>query len=235
MSKTFDCIVVGKGLIGSAAVRYISQQDTSVAIIGPDEPNNLYTHRGVFAAHYDSSRATRLMDVDPIWSKLAQRSQAAYSEIEDQSGIIFNNPVGRLRISGLESDSIITTEINWGKASKYPFELVDNQSLIERYPYLSFPSSAAGVLEIGYSGFLDPRKLIEAQLILAHRSGASIIREIIDSLKFDDGVFRCSCKGGEEYYAPKVLLSAGAYCNTLLDKTVSFRLLRETLLLAENQ
>ena len=35
----FDYIVIGKGLMGSAAARYLSQSGAKVGIIGPDEPN----------------------------------------------------------------------------------------------------------------------------------------------------------------------------------------------------
>ncbi len=38
LSGRFDYLVIGKGLIGSAAARHLSARASSVAIIGPDEP-----------------------------------------------------------------------------------------------------------------------------------------------------------------------------------------------------
>jgi len=32
----FDCIVIGKGLLGPAAARYLNQSQKNVAVLGPD-------------------------------------------------------------------------------------------------------------------------------------------------------------------------------------------------------
>ena len=110
MPDIYDCIVIGKGLVGCAAVKYLAKSGMRVSIIGPDEPEDHRTHRGLFSAHYDSSRATRVIDIDPVWSALAQRSQRVYKNIEDESGINFHYPVGRLRLSGREDDPVIDRE-----------------------------------------------------------------------------------------------------------------------------
>ncbi len=36
----FDYLVIGKGLIGSVAARYLSQESNKVALIGSDEPTD---------------------------------------------------------------------------------------------------------------------------------------------------------------------------------------------------
>ena len=42
----FDCIVIGKGLIGSAAARYLIHSQKNVMVIGPDEHFDMETvHR----------------------------------------------------------------------------------------------------------------------------------------------------------------------------------------------
>lgn len=43
----FDIVVIGKGLFGASAVRYLSQLSDKVAIIGPDDPADPATHRCV--------------------------------------------------------------------------------------------------------------------------------------------------------------------------------------------
>jgi sarcosine oxidase len=69
-----------------------------VALIGPDEPADRWTHQGVFASHYDEGRITRILDADRIWALLAQRSIARYREIEARSGIPFYHEVGHLTV-----------------------------------------------------------------------------------------------------------------------------------------
>ena len=91
----YDYAVIGKGLIGSAAVRYLSQSSSSVVLIGPDEPvGDWRNHDGVFASHYDQGRITRLLDPSIEWGVWAHRSIAEYAAIEKASGIRFYYPCG---------------------------------------------------------------------------------------------------------------------------------------------
>ena len=48
----YDCIVIGKGLIGSAAAKYLSQSQKKVAVLGPDETRDI-NDAIVFSSHYD--------------------------------------------------------------------------------------------------------------------------------------------------------------------------------------
>jgi sarcosine oxidase len=41
---TFEHLIIGAGLMGSAAARHLSQQSQSVALLGPDEPADHATH-----------------------------------------------------------------------------------------------------------------------------------------------------------------------------------------------
>ena len=50
---SYKYIVIGKGMIGSAAARHLAERTDGVALIGPDEPRDPANHDGVFADHYD--------------------------------------------------------------------------------------------------------------------------------------------------------------------------------------
>ncbi len=60
----FDVAVIGIGMLGSAALRYLSRPDTGLSAlgIGPAEPQDWRTHQGAFASHYDEARITRVTD-----------------------------------------------------------------------------------------------------------------------------------------------------------------------------
>ena len=92
----FKYIVVGAGMMGAAAARHLSVQTDDVALIGPGEPADRKTHKGVFSSHYDEARITRGFDGDPVWAELAQRSIHRYDEIEAKSGIRFFTEAGCL-------------------------------------------------------------------------------------------------------------------------------------------
>ena len=92
----FDYLVIGKGLFGSAAAKYLSRSAAHVAILGPDEPVDKTAHEGVFASHYDQGRLAGRLGRGAVWTELADRSLRVYRQIEAESGIRFYTPTGRL-------------------------------------------------------------------------------------------------------------------------------------------
>ena len=92
----FDYLVIGKGLFGSAAAKYLSAEAGHVAIVGPDEPHDVQRHDGVFASHYDQGRLAGLLARGPEWTALCDLSVRAYPQIQAESGIQFYTPAGRL-------------------------------------------------------------------------------------------------------------------------------------------
>ena len=76
--RIYDVLVVGRGLIGSAAARHLAKNGANVALIGPGEPADHSTHTGVFGSHYDSGRIVRILDPIPYYAKIAKRSIHRY-------------------------------------------------------------------------------------------------------------------------------------------------------------
>ena len=89
-------IVVGRGMIGSAAARHLAGLTDGVTLIGPDEPADYAAHDGVFASHYDEGRMTRISDPDPDWAVTSKRSVARYDEIAAESDISFFTNYSRI-------------------------------------------------------------------------------------------------------------------------------------------
>ena len=97
METQFSIIVIGNGLIVSAAARYLAGESDAVALLGPPEPCDWENHDGVFSSHYDEGRITRIMDSNPHWAEFTHRSIDQYPIIEKESGIRFFHPVGCLQ------------------------------------------------------------------------------------------------------------------------------------------
>lgn len=92
--KHYKYMVVGNGLMGSAAARYLSAWSDSVAVVGPAEPADQSQHDGVFSSHYDQGRLTRELSQDPIWSVISRRAVRNYGMLEEKSGVPFHGPWG---------------------------------------------------------------------------------------------------------------------------------------------
>ena len=124
----FEYAVIGAGLIGSAAGRYLSQQSDSVAIIGNAEPADIYTHKENFGSHYDQGRITRGLDSQALWSELAIASIEAYAEIEEKSRIKFFFEAGCLQVgpSPAKTDDYIAKTAAVGFAHSLDFQNYSN-------------------------------------------------------------------------------------------------------------
>ncbi|MGD5691024.1 FAD-dependent oxidoreductase, partial [Xanthomonas citri pv. citri] len=101
--STWDVVVVGAGLVGSAAARYLAAAGASVAVIGPTEPEDPAT-AAVFASHYDQGRVQRLIGFDELWTRMSLESARAWPELERHTGLTIQDPVGCLYLAPHRDD-----------------------------------------------------------------------------------------------------------------------------------
>lgn len=235
MSTLFDIAVIGNGMIGAAASRYLSASGLRVAAIGPSEPENWQSHNGVFASHYDQGRITRITDPDLVWGMLGKRSIEVYSEIEAKSGVQFHFPVGQLRVSPdttAANDSLNKADAV-GKTLEAPYVRLNRAEASERFPYLNFAAKAEALWEEGGAGYINPRSLVRAQLTIAEQQGATLIREEARKLERANGESIITTESGNTIHAGKVLLATGAYTNHLLGRKLDLRPKAVSVVLAE--
>jgi sarcosine oxidase len=216
----FDVAVIGLGMIGSAALRYLSQPDTGLRVvgIGPAEPVDWTTHHGAFASHYDQARITRISDPDSTWATLAQRAISSYGEIEQRSGIHFHDPIGHLRVTTHPDaeDKPFNAAETFGRRVGAQIERLDRAQLSAQFPYLDFPARAEGLYERGGAGWINPRALVAAQLTIAAAQGATVVRAEVGDLARESQGFALGTNSGETLHARRVLISAHGYTNTLV-------------------
>lgn len=235
MNKLFDVAVIGNGLIGSAATRYLSAAGLTVVGIGPGEPSDWKQHSGVFASHYDQGRITRVIDPDPLWARLGQRAMAAYAQLEAQSGIQFHQAASCLRVSpnpATPGDTLLQAEQVARELNASFTREREGEGLNEIFPFLCFPEGAHALWERGGAGYVNPRQLVQAQVTVAKQQGATIIPETVTAIQ-QDATGATVTTTGQTFRARKVLLSAGAYSGWLLARPLDLRRKAVTVLLAE--
>ena len=171
---TYDLVVVGAGLVGSAAARHAvcgwRASRGRIALVGPTEaPRDQWGEREAYGAHHDEGRITRCTDPDPTWAVLAQRSIARYGEIASQAGTRpFFTECGHLACAP-HGSPVLEARARNAAAMGVPFEALDEGQLRERFPYLSLPPGAAAVFEPNRSGHISARRLVAAQIGAAQR------------------------------------------------------------------
>ena len=237
--KNYEYIIIGNGLIGSAAARYLSQWSDSVALIGPGEPSDHSQHEGVFSSHYDQGRLTRAFSQDPIWAVISRQAVENYSLLAEQSGVEFYGPVGRvLSIKPNAQDK--QALLHWiasvdptGQKLHY-FEAGD-LTWQEHFPMLNFPADYDLFYEAPPAGYINPRQMLRAQNIIAEQNGATILSQhVVDVTSAAEGV-TITTAHGDQYSADKVLVACGAFTNfnNLLPAPLPLRLKTETMVWGE--
>lgn len=232
-SADFAAVVIGKGLMGAAAARYLSRLTPGVAVVGPDEPANPATHPGVFASHYDEGRLTRRLSRDAIWSALTAAAMAAYPQLEALSGISFHRPAGSLLVAP-RGDAQLAAMAQLGRdAGILTTAYAGTAAIHAAHPDYRFPPDQAGILEAAPAGHVNPRAMLRAQLAVAQRQGAVVVRETAVSITPGADHLLVTTDAGRRLRAARVLVAAGAFSNghALLPRPLALRVKTETIVL----
>ncbi|MCO5560018.1 hypothetical protein L7F22_013624 [Adiantum nelumboides] len=237
-ASPFSVVVIGLGLVGSAAARHLSASlGSSLLAIGPPEPSTSWAaYNGPFASHYDQGRLARIADPDPVWAALAARSMARYSDLEHASGIHFHEAVGSLRVSPLPDDSLYQS-FQVGRQQGAQQEMIEGHDKLQsKFPCFRFETGDGAIMEGGAAGYINPRNMVAAQLTVAQRNGACIVQEGVREITpIGYGVRVVTCKG-QTYLARKALVCAGVYSKFLLPgktRVLDLTTHARTVLLAE--
>jgi len=237
MAESFDFIVVGKGMMGAAAARYLALTGARVALVGPDEPADRTTHDGVFGSHYDNGRITRTIDMDRDWALLARRSIDRYAQIEADSGMPFYVEAGCLIAAPAPGDPYDYLEQVMAARDtlKVDAPLLSQAEMKTRFPWFEFPKGFGGVFEANGAGHINPRALVAAQArIFAQNGGVVIAREVSAVCECAEYV-EVVTVDGTVLQAGRVLVAAGGFsiAKPLLPQPLDLVVKARTVLFAE--
>ncbi|KAA9037299.1 FAD-binding oxidoreductase [Ginsengibacter hankyongi] len=209
----FDYIVIGKGLIGSAASRYLSHSQKKIAVIGPDEHSDP-EKAVVFSSHYDQARIQRIIGTDSTWTLLNLQSSAEYNFIEKESGIRFYSGVGCLYVNPHGSDDYLSQIERQANEFNLTYKFFENgDAICKMFRDLHLPKTSKGIFEFSPSGYINPRLLIKAQLDLFQKNNGTVINEIANEIGNEKNYVRVTTLDGNIYRAKQVLLCPGAFIN----------------------
>ena len=209
----FDCIVVGLGAMGSATAYQLAKAGAKVLGIDKFSPPH------AFGSSHGDTRVTRAAIGEGVeYSQLALRSHALWRDIEAQTGRTLFQRNGCLTISG--TDAVVMHDVddffaNIGEAAlRYtiPHRTFETPEAIRaRYPQFAVKAGDHAILD-EEAGTLFPEACIAAQLELAARAGATLLRDTavarIDPLARGIEIVTMD---GQRYLADKVLIAAGAW------------------------
>lgn len=220
--------VVGRGLIGAAAARHLAEAGLGVTLIGPREAPDRPASSGPFSSHADEGRITRLVGRTGHWSELAAMSVARYGDIEQRSGIRFHHPRGLVVAFGDAHGWV-----DRGRAMGSDARLV-SADWVRETTGIAITNGLPTLYEGEPAGWINPRRLVEAQASLAEAAGATVVEHVAQSLTRRGGVYDVGGVWGS-VTADRVLLATGAFGAELLPGDLQLHLQRRprTTLMAE--
>jgi sarcosine oxidase len=236
MAFNFDIIVIGKGLVGSAAAKYLAKSGEKVAIIGTNEPQEHETPL-VYASHYDQARVQRIVGKDEAWTKLNADAAQEYSTIQKESGIDFHRGVGCLYVNPYGEDEYLKNLPTLAQKFNVPYHSFKNEN--DKGEYFSdfhFPEKSMGIFEPHPSGHINPRLLVQAQLHIFEKQGGAIITDTVIHLSpTNDDTFMLKTASGQTYFTQKVVVATGSFMNhlDLLPQKLQLKTKSEVVLLVK--
>ncbi|MFK7803953.1 MAG: NAD(P)/FAD-dependent oxidoreductase [Anaerolineae bacterium] len=235
----YKFLVVGTGMIGSAAMRHLSLLSDSVCGIGADEPTDPENHNGVFASHYDQGRLARKFGKNLVWVPLAVHSIDRYPEIEQQSGITFHGQVGAfMALKAKGGSRYVLDDLKEAMVEHdVSADVYESGDLRwkEQFPFLNFPDGYRVVFEHKPAGYVNPRQLRKAQLACAIDNGATSLGEEVATIKPSADFVEVILDDGRRFTADKVLVAAGAFVNKpgILPTHIPIKAQTEVIVLGE--
>ena len=212
-----DIAVIGRGMIGGAAGRHLAENGRSVALIGPGDE---------LSSHGDAGRITRIVGRSEVWTEVAARSIDRYADIAARSSIEFHVPCGFLAAYA-DADAWAERAAAFGSDAR----LVD-RAWARDTTGIEIANGLGLVFEGPPAGYIQPRRLVAAQSVLAEAAGATIIREEVTSLRRTAPGFEVSGNFGT-IAAQQVLLATGAFACDLTGVQLAVERRPRTVVMAE--
>ncbi len=218
--NSFDAVIVGAGVMGSAAAYSLSRAGWRVALL---EQFTLGHTRG---SSHGRSRIFRFSYPDAMYVAMAMESLRMWRDVERESGEELLITLGGLDVGpGIEKNASALEEC--GAAH----EMLTDREASRRYPQVSFVDRE-DVLFHPDAGILRADKAIESFVALSVRSGAEVRQNVrVDGI--EEGGGGVEVRAGEETFAaPVAVVTAGAWVNRVLAESaieLDVRVSRETV------
>lgn len=208
MKVDVEYAVLGSGVVGSAAAYLLARSKKSTALIEQFQPGH---NRG---SSHGESRITRLSYDHPLYIRMARRTFELWNEIESECDKRLYLKTGGIDI-GVKGDTRIEACRASMDAENVPYDLLDRQEIINRFPQFNLQGDSYGLVQTE-TGILSATLCVESLAALAEKHGAQLLK--------DTAVNRVTISGdkvilqseGVEVRASYLIICAGSWSGPLL-------------------
>jgi sarcosine oxidase len=207
-STTADVIVVGGGLMGSAAAWRLAGDGRRVVVLERFGPGHQ------MGSSHGDSRIIRLAYDTPDYVALARDAYRLWAALAEATGEALMVRTGGFDIGGPDAEVIPEIRATYAAAG-IPHEVLDKRAIEERYPQFSLPEGTVGLWQPDYA-LLAANACVAAVQREAMRHGAAFRFEepALAIRPTGDGVAVETAAG--RYVADRLILAAGSWMGPLL-------------------
>lgn len=207
----FDCIVVGVGGMGSAALYQLARRGRRVLGLERfDIPHDLGSSHGI-------TRIIRLAYYeDPSYVPLLRRAYELWRDLERAAGERLLHLTGSID-AGPPGSAVFEGSLRSCLEHGLPHEVLTSAELHRRFPGYRLPADTLALLQ-PEGGFLLPERCIVAHVLAAQALGAEVHgrEQVLEWEPRGDGVRVRTDRGS--YEAGRLVLTAGPWAATLVPR-----------------
>jgi sarcosine oxidase len=208
MMEHYDAIVIGGGVMGSAAAYHLARRGRRALLL---EQFAIGHERGSSHGH---SRIIRLVYDLPEYVQLARAAYPLWHELEQESGAELLLETGGLDFADSDLPSVQQTRATL-LATGVPFEALDRAAIAERFPQFALPEGAVGIYQPN-TGILNASQCVAELARVAERYGAAIhAEEPARAIRAVAGAVEVQTDRAT-YAADRLIVTAGSWAGGLL-------------------
>jgi sarcosine oxidase len=219
---TVDVVVVGLGIMGSAALYHLARRGQRVIGIERFTPGH---DRG---SSHGETRVIRLSYFEhPSYVPLVRAALAQWHELQSLAREPLIEATGVLEV-GLPTSELIAGTLTAAREHRLAHEVISASEVMRRYPAFRLPSGYLGVLQPD-GGYLIAEAAIRAHVALAKAAGAEIrLGEVVRDITPRAGGVRIDTEAGA-IDAGAVVVCAGPWIASLVPGVPPLRVTRQVL------
>lgn len=200
-----DVVIVGGGIMGTAAARALASRGRAVLLL------EHFTLGHANGSSGGPTRNFRLTYHDPLYVRMARASLERWRELESESGTELLRIVGGLDVGEATAASAAALE-----AGGESFERPSAAEVADRWPMLRFDEGSAFLYQ-AEGAILRADEAIGALARLARSAGAELReRSFVKTVRPASDRVEMVTSGGEVIRAPVAIVAAGAWAGPLL-------------------
>ena len=204
--RDVDAIVVGGGVMGTSAARWLAQRGRETLLLERFEIGN------ALGSSAGQTRIFRLAHPDPEDVRMARVALELWRELEDEAQETLLHPTGGLFAGPIAREWALALE-----AAGERSELIAAGEVAERWPAIAF-GPGTDVLWQAEGGVLMAERAVRAQARLAVAAGATVLEGAPAQRLVANGEGAEVRTPDEVFRAPVVVIAAGPWAGRLLSQ-----------------